>query len=1097
MDQDSAHMMAASKVPMIKPDEFEIWRIRIEQTVKGVETVVPITSAEDVAHKRLEMKARSTLMMGIPNEHQLKFNSIKDTKLLMEAVEKRFDGNTTTRKTQKNLLKHQYENFTAPSSETLDQTFDRLQRLVSQLELLGEKLSQEDVNQKLLRSLSPEWNTHAVVWRNKVELETMSIYDLYNNLKVYEPEVKGMSTSSSNTQNMAFVSSLNNNSSSTNKAFNAAHGVTTASTQVNAAYIDNLSDVVICSFFASQPSNPQLAHEDLQQIHPYYIEKMDLRWQIGMLTMRARKFLKNTGRKLTVNGNDTVGFDKSKVECYNCHKKGHFTRDDQAEEGPNYTLMAYSSSSSDSEVSNDEEDIVSQPNVKKRTVKPSVAKIEVDKDSRKERKFEDQEKDDNVNSTNNVNTASNDTTDSTNNVNAASSTVNAFSTNEVTDAYENINHPLDQVIGDLHSANQTRKMLKNLEEHGFFVRTLNQRNTHADLQNCLFACFLSQEEPKKVVQKKDGIFISQDKYVAEILKKFGFIEVKTASTPMETNKPLLKDEDGEEVDVYMYRSMSGSLMYLTSLRPDIMFAMCACARYQVITSHQGGNTRCALTVNPTIYVSCVKQFWSSAMTKTVNGDPHIHAKVDGKVIVITESSIRRDLHVADEGGADCFPNTTIFENLALMRKPKRKVTKVSQPSGPTDNVADETVYGRLDDRLERDTTTVVSLDAEQASGNISKIQSKETLNEPSSLGTSSGSGPRRQETIKDIPAQTRFERVSKSSYDPLLAGCNTPRSGEGSMTLNKLMDFCTNVQQKVLTLVEESTKTKTTSQHEINTSKRRVKKLERRTKSKTSRLTRLHRVCLTRRVVLPNEESLGEEDASKQGRKIADIDADEGENLVSTYNDEDIVADEQVTAGSLIPVSADITKDELILAQALEELKTSKPKSKGIIFKEPSKSTTIVPPEDIEAKIRAASELAQSQKSRSKEEQPPTKAQQRKTMSTYLKNMKGYTLQHSKGFKFEDTQKMFDKAFKKVNTLVDFKTELVEEGSKKADTEKAEGSSKRDGAELEQENSKKKKMDVDVDMGTAELQSLIKINSEEDVAIDVIPLATKPLAVVD
>ncbi|GJT19937.1 ribonuclease H-like domain-containing protein [Tanacetum coccineum] len=367
------------------------------QVVEGVTTVMPITSAEDKAQRRLEVKARSTLMMGIPNEHQLKFNSIKDAKLLLEAVEKRFGGNAATKKTQRNLLKQQYENFTAPSSEMLDQTFDRFQKLVSQLELLDEKLSQEDVNQKLLRSLSPEWNTHAVVWRNKAELETMSMDDLYNNLKVYEPEVKGMSSSSSSTQNMAFVSSSNNNTSSSNEAVNAAHGVTTASTQVNTAYstnIDNLSDAVICSFFASQPNSPQLAHEDLQQIHPDDIEEMDLRWQMAMLTMRARRFLKNTRRKLTINGNETIGFDKSKVECYNYHKRGHFAREcraprnqdnknkessrrsvhvetstsialvscdglggydwsDQAEEGPNYALMAYSSSSSDSEVSND------------------------------------------------------------------------------------------------------------------------------------------------------------------------------------------------------------------------------------------------------------------------------------------------------------------------------------------------------------------------------------------------------------------------------------------------------------------------------------------------------------------------------------------------------------------------------------------------------------------------------------------------------------------------------------------------------------------------------------------------------------------------
>ncbi|GKF13774.1 hypothetical protein Tco_0055236, partial [Tanacetum coccineum] len=136
------------------------------QMVEGVMTVMSITSVKDKAQRRLEMKARSTLMMGIPNEHQLKFNSIKDAK---------------------------YMN------------------------------------------------------------------DLYNNLKVYEPEVKGMSSSSSNTQNMAFVSSSNNNTSNTNEAVNTTHGVSNASTQVNAANsinIDNLSDAIICLFFASQPNSP-------------------------------------------------------------------------------------------------------------------------------------------------------------------------------------------------------------------------------------------------------------------------------------------------------------------------------------------------------------------------------------------------------------------------------------------------------------------------------------------------------------------------------------------------------------------------------------------------------------------------------------------------------------------------------------------------------------------------------------------------------------------------------------------------------------------------------------------------------------------------
>ncbi|GKE11737.1 ribonuclease H-like domain-containing protein [Tanacetum coccineum] len=300
-------------------------------------------------------------------KHQLNLTPTKNTKSLLQAVEK--------------------------SSEVLDQTFDRLQKLISQLEIHGESISQEDVNQKFLRSLSLEWNTHTIVWRNKPEIDTLSLDDLYNNLKIYEPEVKGTSSSSTNTQNVAFVSS--NSTSSTNGAINTAHGVTTANNQaiiINSTIIDVLSDAVICAFFACQLNSPQLNNEDLQKINPHDLEEMDLRWQMVMLTMRARRFLKNTGRNLTVNGNETIRFDKSKVECYNCHKRGYFARkcralrnqenrnmentrrvvpvetttsnalmscdgagynwSDQAEEGPaNFALMAYFSISSNSEVS--------------------------------------------------------------------------------------------------------------------------------------------------------------------------------------------------------------------------------------------------------------------------------------------------------------------------------------------------------------------------------------------------------------------------------------------------------------------------------------------------------------------------------------------------------------------------------------------------------------------------------------------------------------------------------------------------------------------------------------------------------------------------
>ncbi|GKF45616.1 ribonuclease H-like domain-containing protein [Tanacetum coccineum] len=133
---------------------------------------------------------------------------------------------------------------------------------------------------------------------------------------------------------MAFMSLLTNNSGSSNEVVNTAqtvntaYGVSTASTQVNtsnSSNVDNLSDAVIYAFLASQPNSPQLVTENLQQLHPNDIKEIDLRWQMAMLTIRARRFLKNT-----VNNNENIGFDKSKVECYNCHKKGHFARECRA-----------------------------------------------------------------------------------------------------------------------------------------------------------------------------------------------------------------------------------------------------------------------------------------------------------------------------------------------------------------------------------------------------------------------------------------------------------------------------------------------------------------------------------------------------------------------------------------------------------------------------------------------------------------------------------------------------------------------------------------------------------------------------------------------
>nr|GEY88642.1 ribonuclease H-like domain-containing protein [Tanacetum cinerariifolium] len=202
-----------------------------------------------------ELKGRGTLLMALPDKHQLKFNIHKDAKTLMEAIEKRFGGNKETKKVQKTLLKQQYENFTSSSSQSLDQIHDRLQKLINQLEILGVSFSQEDT-----------------------DLEDQSLDDLFNSLKIYESEVKSSSTTSPTTQNIVFVSSQNTDS--TNELVSAVASIFAASTKVHVSAlpnVDTLSDAVIHSFFASQSNSPQLDNDDLKQIDADDLEEMDLK----------------------------------------------------------------------------------------------------------------------------------------------------------------------------------------------------------------------------------------------------------------------------------------------------------------------------------------------------------------------------------------------------------------------------------------------------------------------------------------------------------------------------------------------------------------------------------------------------------------------------------------------------------------------------------------------------------------------------------------------------------------------------------------------------------------------------------------------------
>ncbi|GJZ85658.1 putative ribonuclease H-like domain-containing protein [Tanacetum coccineum] len=215
--------------------------------------------------------------------------------------------------------------FTVSNSDGIHKGYERFQSLLSQLEIHGAGVSTEDANQKFLRSLPSAWLQVSLIMRNKPGMDSLSFDDLYNNLRVFENDVKGSNASSSNLQNIAFVSE---NTNSTNQV-STDYGISNTSGHCSKHEQTSTSSY---SLLASQSSCPQLDHEDLDQVDEYDLEEMDLKWQVAMISMRIKKFQKKTGRKLQFDAKEPVGFDKTKVECYNCHKTGHFARECRSKE---------------------------------------------------------------------------------------------------------------------------------------------------------------------------------------------------------------------------------------------------------------------------------------------------------------------------------------------------------------------------------------------------------------------------------------------------------------------------------------------------------------------------------------------------------------------------------------------------------------------------------------------------------------------------------------------------------------------------------------------------------------------------------------------
>nr|GEW31901.1 putative ribonuclease H-like domain-containing protein [Tanacetum cinerariifolium] len=542
-------------------------------------------------------------------------------------------------------------------------------------------------------------------------------------------------------------------------------------------------------------------------------------------------------------------------------------------------------------------------------------------------------------------------------------------------------HPLKQVIGDLHSAPQTRRMSKNLEEHGLvctvlqalkdpsWIEAMQEELLQFKIQEVLTLVDLSYGKRalgskwvfKNKLDERGIMIMNKARLVARghtqeegidydevfapvarieairlclayaLLKDFVVcqMDVKSAFLYGKIKEETKIHVDNESTIFIVKNSVFHSKTKHIEIRHQFIRYSNEKKLIQMIKIHTDKNVADLLT----------KAFDATTMAKNINGEAQLHAKVDGKKVNISEASIRRDLWFGDEGGIDCLPNETIFEQLSLI-------------------------------------------------------------------------------------------------------GNNKDCSSKGDFKFKK-----------------------------------RVKKLEKKKRSGTHGLKRLYKVRLSARVESSAEEkSLGEEDASKQGR-ISNIDANQdiyldlqGEKVVV----EKVVADKEVNVANITTsvttaATTAVSFDDLTMAQTLMEIKTSRPKAKSIVMQEPKKIDV-----DYELAKRLQAEeqehLIDYEKARlfmefleerrkffavmrneEKRNRPPTKAQQRSIMSTYLKNTDGWKPRALKKNSFTKIKELFDKAMARINNFVDFTTELVKKSIKKGKAEiTQESSSKRAADELDQ-----------------------------------------------
>nr|GEW93305.1 hypothetical protein [Tanacetum cinerariifolium] len=729
--------------------DYALWDV-----IMNGDAPAPIASVSGGAEATIPLK---TTTENIARMNELKAKTIKTI----------FGGNKESKKMQKTILKQQYENFVASRSEGLDKTYDRFQKLISQLEIHGEVISQEDTNMKLLRSLPPAWNTHTLIMRNKSDLDTLSIYDLYNNLKVYEAEIKGQSSSRLNSQNVAFVSL--DHISSTNEAVNTVHSVSTASSQGQASTSTYADDVM-------EPRSQGNKNKDnTRRVVP----------------------VETPANALVVT--NVMGYDW-----------GY-----QAEEGPiDFSLMVFSSSSSSSSDTENEavfeEDVAFlKYDVKVRDNSITELKNKLEESLREKddlklklEKFETPYK--NLTNLLNSQSSSKDKTGL-----GYDSQLTKRDLSNKSDVFESeYDSSVNESQEDNNQANDGYKA-----GEGYHAVPLPYTRN-----------FMPSRPDLSFVGLDDSVFkFAISKHITSVHE----IETSTSKTSKESKVPVNAAKQSSpkaaaSTSTARYVNTAANRPNVNGIKPssNVFHKSHSPVRRTFNQRTTPKNSDLKETVN-TVKINNVTTAGKKAVVSVVQGngendtaivravdneEQKISAIVDGKEFTITEASVRRHLQLADADKQILTIVSSTHQKTQTSRQALNEDTELPQTSVPIPNVPDDAIYEEWNYSVERATTTATSLDVAHDNGNILKIQSTTMPN-------------------------TRSERVPIPLYDSPLLRVNTLGRDEGSMSLQELTALCTTLSKRILALETDLRQTKKVYGTAYTKLIMKVKKLEKTVKS--------------------------------------------------------------------------------------------------------------------------------------------------------------------------------------------------------------------------------------------------------------------------